>query len=123
MGGGIGIRFSQQSSFKRNCSQLEDVKVNLAGQLHAPGLLRKGNRMKFVQDIRNIAQSQRNGVGYLLTVFALILFQVSKIRVSDVKVILIFSLVFLVMNNLLIYLFSPEHGVSIYNTRTVLCSI
>ena len=33
----------------------------------------------------------------LLTVFALILFQVSKIRVSDVKVILIFSLVFLVM--------------------------
>ena len=30
----------------------------------------------------------------LLTVFALILFQVSKIRVSDVKVILIFSLIF-----------------------------
>lgn len=59
----------------------------------------------------------------VLTIFALILFQVSKIKVSDVKVILIFSLVFLAMNNLLIYLFSPEHGVSIYDTRTVLFHI
>ena len=59
----------------------------------------------------------------LLTVFALILFRVSRIKVSDVKVILIFSLVFLAMNNLLIYLFSPEHGVSIYGTRTVLFHI
>lgn len=58
-----------------------------------------------------------------LTIFALILFQVSKIKVSDVKVILIFSLVFLAMNNLLIYLFSPEHGVTIYDARTVLFHI
>ena len=30
------------------------------------------------------------------------------------------TLVFLVLNNLLIYLFTPEHGVSIYGSRTVL---
>ena len=56
----------------------------------------------------------------LLTVCALALFRVSKIRVGEVKVILVFSLVFLFLNNLLIYLFSPEHGVSIYGTRTEL---
>lgn len=49
----------------------------------------------------------------LLTVCALVLFRVSKIKVREVKVILIFSLVFLFLNNLLIYLFSPEHGVSL----------
>lgn len=59
----------------------------------------------------------------VLTVFALALFRVSKIKVSEVKVILIFSLVFLFMNNLLIYLFSPEHGVSLYGSRTVLLAI
>lgn len=59
----------------------------------------------------------------ILTVFAVILFRVSKIKVSEVKVLLIFSLVFLFMNNLLIYLFSPEHGVSLYGSRTVIFEI
>ncbi len=56
----------------------------------------------------------------LLTVCALALFRVSRIKVGEVKVILIFSLVFLFLNNLLIYLFSPEHGVSLYGIRTEL---
>ena len=59
----------------------------------------------------------------VLTVFAVALFRVSKIKVSEVKVILIFSLVFLFMNTLLIYLFSPEHGVSLYGSRTLLLAI
>lgn len=59
----------------------------------------------------------------LLTIAALILFRVSKIKAGDVKVILVFSLVFLVMNNLLIYLFSPEYGVSVYDARTELFHI
>lgn len=56
----------------------------------------------------------------VLTVGALVLFKVSKIRVKDVSFMLGATLVFLVLNNLLIYLFSPEHGVEIYGSRTVL---
>ena len=47
-----------------------------------------------------------------LTLAAVLLFQVS-----------IFTLVFLVLNNALIYLFSPEHGVTIYGSRTLLLHI
>ena len=56
----------------------------------------------------------------VLTVGALVLFKVSKIRVKDISFMLSATLVFLVLNNLLIYLFSPEHGVEIYGSRTVL---
>ena len=56
----------------------------------------------------------------VLTVGALVLFKVSKIRVKDISFMLGAPLVFLVLNNLLIYLFSPEHGVEIYGSRTVL---
>lgn len=59
----------------------------------------------------------------LLTVAALVLFWVSKIKLQDVKALVIFSLVFLVLNNVLIYLFSPEHGVTIYGSRTVLFAL
>ncbi len=56
----------------------------------------------------------------ILTVGAFVLFRVSRIGFRDVRFMLGFTLVFLVMNNVLIYLFTPEHGVSIYGTRTVL---
>ena len=56
----------------------------------------------------------------LMPVMALVLFLISKIRFSDVKFLLWFTFVFMVLNNVLIFLFSPEHGVSIYGTRTVL---
>lgn len=59
----------------------------------------------------------------ILTVGGFLLFRLSKIKLRDVKVMLVITLVFLAMNNLLIYLFSPEHGVSIYGTRTVLLSL
>ncbi len=59
----------------------------------------------------------------ILTVGGFLLFRLSKIKLRDVKVMLIVTLVFLAMNNLLIYLFSPEHGVTIYGTRTVLLSL
>lgn len=58
-----------------------------------------------------------------LTVLALVLFRVSRIRLSEVKVLLIFSLVFVLLNNVLIYVFSPEHGVTLYHSRTVLWHI
>ena len=56
----------------------------------------------------------------VLTVGALVLFKVSKIRVKDISFMLGATLVFLVLNNLLIYLFSPEHCVEIYGSRSVL---
>lgn len=56
----------------------------------------------------------------LLPILAFILFGLSKIRFSDVKFLLWFTFVFMVLNNLLIYIFSPEHGVTIYGSRTVL---
>ena len=59
----------------------------------------------------------------VLTVAALILFRVSKIKLSEVKVLLIFSLAFVLLNNVLIYVFSPEHGVTLYHSRTVLFHI
>lgn len=59
----------------------------------------------------------------LLTLGGLLLFRMSKIHFRDVSVMLGFTGAFLVMNNLLIFLFSPEHGVSLYGSRTVLFSI
>jgi len=59
----------------------------------------------------------------VMTLAALGLFRVSRIRLREVKFMLTFTFVFMVMNNLLIFLFSPEHGVSIYGSRTVLFSI
>ena len=53
----------------------------------------------------------------LLTVFALLAFKLSKIKLKEVRVLLLFTLVFLFLNNVLIYLFSPEHGVELYSSR------
>lgn len=55
-----------------------------------------------------------------LTVIALLLFRISKIRPGEVKVLFIFTFIFMILNNVLIYVFSPEHGVTIYGTRHVL---
>ncbi len=59
----------------------------------------------------------------VLTVVSLILFKVSKIKLKDIRFMLGFTMVFMLLNNLLIFLFSPEHGVSIYGSRTVLFHI
>ena len=56
----------------------------------------------------------------VLTILAFALFGISRIRLSDVSVMLKLTLAILLLNNLLIYLFSPEHGVEIYGSRTLL---
>lgn len=56
----------------------------------------------------------------VLSVLSIILFRVSKIKLSDVAFMIGFTLIFLVMNNVLIYVFSPQHGVEIYGTKHVL---
>lgn len=58
-----------------------------------------------------------------LTIAALVLFRTAKLKVSDISFMLTIMLVYIVMNNLLIFLFSPGHGTSIYGTETVLFRI
>ena len=56
----------------------------------------------------------------VLPVFSFALFAASKIRLRDVRFMLGFTLVFMALNNLLVFAFSPQHGVGIYGTRHVL---
>lgn len=53
-----------------------------------------------------------------LSLISVVLFKVSKIKLKDVSFMLGFTAVFLVMNNILVYVFSPLHGTEIYGTCT-----
>ena len=55
-----------------------------------------------------------------LTVGSFVLFRVARLKVKDISFMLGLMLVYIVMNNVLIFLFSPDHGSSIYGTQTVL---
>ncbi len=50
-------------------------------------------------------------------------FHLSKLKWKEVRFMLIFMLVFLLMNNFFIFLFDPDQGTTIYGTRTVLFHI
>lgn len=54
---------------------------------------------------------------------SVVIFKVSKIRIRDISVVLGLAAIFLVMNNLFVYLFSPEYGVRLYESRTVVLTI
>ena len=58
-----------------------------------------------------------------MTVASFVLFRMAKLKLSDISVVLALMGVYIVMNNVLIYLFSPEHGCGIYESRTVLFTI
>lgn len=58
-----------------------------------------------------------------LTVLSFVLFRTAKLRLKDISFMVGFMVVYIVLNNVLIYLFSPEHGVSLYNSRTELVHI
>lgn len=51
---------------------------------------------------------------------SLLAFRASKIRVREIRFMLVFMLVFLLMNNLFVFLFNPNQGTEIYGTRHVL---
>ena len=59
----------------------------------------------------------------LLTAASLLLFRIAKLKVSDISFMLGIMLVYIVLNNLLIFLFSPDHGTEIYGTETILFRI
>lgn len=58
-----------------------------------------------------------------MLLLSIVIFKVSKIRIRDISFVLGLAAVFLLMNNLFVYLFSPEYGVEIYGSRTVLFTI
>jgi energy-coupling factor transport system permease protein len=55
-----------------------------------------------------------------LLIFSLVVFKISKVKLSEVSFVLAFILIFLLINNVAIYLFSPLEGVKIYGTKHVL---
>ena len=55
-----------------------------------------------------------------LSVLSILLFVVSKIHLSDVSFMLGFTAIFMLLNNVLVFLFAPQHGVSLYGSRHVL---
>ena len=61
----------------------------------------------------------------LLGLFAvsLVAFKLSKIKYREVRFMMIFMLVCLLLNNLFIFLFDPNQGTNLYGTRHVLCHI
>jgi len=60
-------------------------------------------------------------LGLMVVSFAA--FRLSNIKVREVRFMMNFTLVFLVLNDLFIFLFNPDQGTAIYGTRTVLCHL
>lgn len=58
-----------------------------------------------------------------MTVASFLLFRVARLKVKDISFMLGLMLVYIVMNNVLIFLFSPDHGTNIYGTETVLLKL
>ena len=55
-----------------------------------------------------------------LTLASVALFKLSRIKVKDISFMLGLMLIYIVLNNVLIFLFSPDHGANLYGTETVL---
>ena len=54
---------------------------------------------------------------------SLVIFRISRVKYREVSVVLGLAAVFLLLNNLFVYLFSPEYGVGLYGSRTLLFTI
>jgi len=56
----------------------------------------------------------------LMMVFSIVIFHISKIGLRQVRLMLIYVVIFLLLNFVISYLFAPEQGSVIYGTRHVL---
>ena len=59
----------------------------------------------------------------VLLILSVVIFKVSKVRLYDIRFVLGLAVVFVLLNNLFVYLFAPEYGVELYESRTVLFTI
>lgn len=55
-----------------------------------------------------------------VTIFSIVLFKIAEIPWDAVSFVVKFVLVFAILNLLAIYIFEPEYGVNLYNSRTVI---
>ena len=55
-----------------------------------------------------------------LTVAALVLFRYAKLKFRDISFVVGLMVIYIAINNILIFLFSPDHGETIYGSQTVL---
>ena len=55
-----------------------------------------------------------------MLIIGLLSFKISKIEFKEISFVLYFILIFLLLNAIIIFVFSPEEGVQIYGSRTVL---
>lgn len=53
-----------------------------------------------------------------MVMFSFIIFKISKIKFKQISFVFYFILIFLIINNIAIFIFSPYEGVKIYNNRT-----
>lgn len=58
-----------------------------------------------------------------MTIASFVLFRIAQLRVKDISFVLGLMIAYIVMNNILIYLFSPDHGTALYGTQTILFKI
>ena len=58
-----------------------------------------------------------------MTAASFVLFRIAKLKISDISFVLSLMGVYILMNNVLIFLFSPDHGTALYGTETVLFTI
>lgn len=59
----------------------------------------------------------------LMFILSIFVFKISKVEFKQVSFVLYFILIFLLLNNLAIFIFSPYEGVQIYGSRTDLFKI
>lgn len=58
-----------------------------------------------------------------MLVGSIFIFKLSQVKWKEVSFVLYLAMVFLLMNNLFVYLFSPEYGVELYQSKTTLLQI
>lgn len=58
-----------------------------------------------------------------MTLASFVLFKVAKLKIKDISFVLCLMGIYIVLNNVLIYLFSPIHGTGIYDSYTLLFKI
>lgn len=57
---------------------------------------------------------------FFIAVFSMFLFRLSGIRLKSVSMVLIFTILFAVLNAIMVYLFAPRYGVDLYGAETIL---
>ena len=60
---------------------------------------------------------------FFMILLSFLLFKLSKIKIKDVSLVLLFILFFLLLNNFFIFIFSPNTGSKIYGTETILINL